>query len=44
MSDYREGAGGSPTLMLGYAAVPEAAIRAGIRELGEAVRAARAQG
>jgi GntR family transcriptional regulator/MocR family aminotransferase len=44
MSDYREGAGGPPTLMLGYAAVPEAAIRAGIRELGEAVRAARAHG
>jgi GntR family transcriptional regulator/MocR family aminotransferase len=44
MGDYRTEAGGPPTLMLGYAAVPEAAIRAGIRELGEAVRAAGRRG
>jgi len=44
MGDYRAEAGGPPTLMLGYAAVPEAAIRAGIRELGEAVRAAGRRG
>jgi GntR family transcriptional regulator/MocR family aminotransferase len=43
MSDYRANADGPPTLMLGYAQVPEAAIRAGIRELAEAVRAARAR-
>jgi GntR family transcriptional regulator/MocR family aminotransferase len=42
MIDYRpEGAGDPPTLMLGYAKIPEAAIRAGVRELAEAVRAAR---
>ncbi len=34
--------GGPPTLLLGYAQTPEAAIRAGVREVGEAVRAARA--
>ena len=44
MGDYRAEAGGPPTLMLGYAAVSEAAIRAGIRELGEAVRAAGRRG
>jgi GntR family transcriptional regulator / MocR family aminotransferase len=31
---------GSPTLMLGYAQTPEPSIRAGVRELAEAVRAA----
>ena len=30
-----------PTLMLGYAQLPEPAIRAGVRELAEAIRAAR---
>jgi GntR family transcriptional regulator / MocR family aminotransferase len=33
--------GQPPTLMLGYAQMPEPTIRAGIRELAEAVRAAR---
>jgi hypothetical protein len=32
-----------PTLMLGYAETPEAAIRAGVREIAEAVQAARAR-
>jgi DNA-binding transcriptional MocR family regulator len=32
---------GRPTLMLGYAQTPEPTIRAGIRELGEVVRACR---
>jgi GntR family transcriptional regulator/MocR family aminotransferase len=40
MSDYRREPGvGPPTLMLGYAPLPEAAIRAGVRELAAAVRA-----
>ena len=34
---------GPPTLMLGYAQTPEPAIRAGVRELAEAVRVARGQ-
>jgi GntR family transcriptional regulator/MocR family aminotransferase len=42
MSDFRiDRRAGPPTLMLGYAQMPEPTIRAGIRELGEAVRAAR---
>jgi GntR family transcriptional regulator/MocR family aminotransferase len=42
MSDFRiEGSAGPPTLMLGYAQMPEPTIRAGIHELAEAVRAAR---
>jgi GntR family transcriptional regulator/MocR family aminotransferase len=41
MSEYRVDATGPPTLLLGYAPVPEAAIRAGVRELADAVRAAR---
>jgi DNA-binding transcriptional MocR family regulator len=43
MRDYRPTADGPPTLMLGYANVPEPAIRSGIRELAEAIRAARAR-
>ena len=31
-----------PTLLLGYAQMPEPAIRAGVRELAAAIRAARA--
>ena len=40
--DYRDGGdeAGALTLMLGYAALPEPAIRAGIRELAGTVRAA----
>ena len=42
MRDYRpEGDTGALTVMLGYAQLPEPAIRAGIRELAEAIRAAR---
>ena len=42
MTDYQpEVAGRPPALVLGYAQMPEPAIRAGIHELGEAVRAAR---
>ena len=42
MSDFRPDARERPpALMLGYAQMPEPAIRAGIRELSEAVRAAR---
>ena len=42
LADHRIGArAGPPTLLLGFANVPEAAIRAGVRELAEAVRAAR---
>ena len=46
MRDYRlsPGNGGPPTLMLGYARTPEAAIRAGVREIAAAVRAAAAGG
>jgi GntR family transcriptional regulator/MocR family aminotransferase len=41
MSEYRMSpAAGPPTLLLGYARTPEPAIRAGIRELAQAVRAA----
>lgn len=42
MSDLRPDAvDGPPTLLLGYAQMPEPAIRAGVRELSEAVRASR---
>jgi hypothetical protein len=42
MRDYRlpPGKGGPPTLMLGYARTPGPAIRAGVREIAAAVRAA----
>ena len=44
MTDYRPDlAAGPPALLLGYAQMPEPAIRAGIHELGEAVRAARSR-
>jgi GntR family transcriptional regulator/MocR family aminotransferase len=40
--DFRRAAGGSPpALVLGYAQMPEPSIRAGVRELAEAVHAAR---
>jgi GntR family transcriptional regulator / MocR family aminotransferase len=40
MSDYRPVAGGEPTmLMLGYGQAPESAIRAGVAEIAEVVRA-----
>jgi GntR family transcriptional regulator / MocR family aminotransferase len=41
MSGYRVDATGPPTLLLGYAQVPDVAIRSGVRELAEAVRTAR---
>jgi GntR family transcriptional regulator/MocR family aminotransferase len=42
MSDFRPDArGGPPALVLGYAQLPEPAIRAGVHELAEAVRVAR---
>ena len=42
MSEYRIGdRAGPPTLILGYAQTPEPSIPAGVRELAEAVRAAR---
>ncbi len=42
MSEFRPYGGDSrPALVLGYAQMPEPAIRAGVRELGEAVRASR---
>jgi GntR family transcriptional regulator/MocR family aminotransferase len=42
MSDYRaEAREGPPTLLLGYAQMPEPAIRAGVHELATAVREAR---
>ena len=42
VSTYRSGAaGGPPTLLLGYAKLPEPAIRAGVREIALAVEAAR---
>jgi GntR family transcriptional regulator/MocR family aminotransferase len=42
MSDYRPASdGGPPTLLLGYAQMSEPTIRAGVRELAQAVRAAR---
>jgi GntR family transcriptional regulator/MocR family aminotransferase len=42
MSDFRQrGTERPPELLLGYAQMPEPTIRAGVRELAEAVRAAR---
>ena len=42
MSEFRPNApGGPPVLLLGYAQMPEPTIRAGVRELAEAVRVAR---
>jgi len=42
MNDYRPGARSRPpALLLGYGQMPEHAIRAGVRELAIAVRAAR---
>ena len=42
MSDYQpHNRNGPPTLLLGYAQMPEPAIRAGVHELAQAVRAAR---
>jgi GntR family transcriptional regulator / MocR family aminotransferase len=42
MSDYRaDPRGHPPALLLGYARMPEPAIRAGVHELAKAVRAAR---
>jgi GntR family transcriptional regulator/MocR family aminotransferase len=42
MNDYRPDTGGRPpTLLLGYAQMPEPAIRAGVHELAKAVSAAR---
>jgi DNA-binding transcriptional MocR family regulator len=42
MSEYRSDTSARPpALVLGYAQMPEPAIRAGVRELAEAVRAAR---
>jgi GntR family transcriptional regulator/MocR family aminotransferase len=42
MADYRPASRGRPpTLLLGYAQMPESAIRAGVHELAKAVRAAR---
>jgi GntR family transcriptional regulator/MocR family aminotransferase len=44
MSDYRpHNRGRPPALLLGYAQMPEPAIRAGVQELAKAVRAARAR-
>ena len=45
MSEFRPNApDGPPVLLLGYAQMPEPTIRAGVRELAEAVRAARRGG
>ncbi len=41
MSDFRPDASGRPALVLGYAQMPEPAIRAGVHKLAQAVRAAR---
>ena len=42
MSDYRlSDAAGPPTILLGYAQIPEPSIRAGVREVAAAVEAAR---
>jgi GntR family transcriptional regulator / MocR family aminotransferase len=43
MGEYRSG-GGPPTLLIGYAQAPEPTIRAGIRELAEAVSISRRTG
>jgi GntR family transcriptional regulator / MocR family aminotransferase len=42
IGEYRAGSHGPPTLLIGYAQTPEPTIRAGIRELAEAVSASRA--
>jgi GntR family transcriptional regulator / MocR family aminotransferase len=42
MGDYRSGAAGPPTLLLGYGQIAEPSIRPGIAALAEAVRATRA--
>ena len=45
MSDYRPTSRGHPpTLLLGYAQMPEPTIRAGVHELAKAIRAARTRG
>jgi GntR family transcriptional regulator/MocR family aminotransferase len=45
LRDYRmDSRAGIPTLMLGYAQIPEPAIAAGVNEVAEAVRSARARG
>jgi GntR family transcriptional regulator/MocR family aminotransferase len=41
LGDYRVAATGPPALLLGYAHAPEPTIRAGVREISTAVRAAR---
>jgi GntR family transcriptional regulator/MocR family aminotransferase len=41
MGDYRGGAGGAPTLLLGYGQIAEPSIRPGVRALAEAIRATR---
>jgi GntR family transcriptional regulator / MocR family aminotransferase len=44
MADYRpDTQGRPPVLLLGYAQMPESAIRAGVHELAKAIRAARAR-
>ena len=43
MGEHLTAARYPPTLLLGYAHVPEAAIRPGVREIAEAVRATRAR-
>jgi GntR family transcriptional regulator/MocR family aminotransferase len=43
MSDYGERSG-PPTLMLGYGHLPEPAVRPGVRELANAIHAAREEG
>jgi GntR family transcriptional regulator/MocR family aminotransferase len=41
MADYRPGSRGRPpVLLLGYAQMPESAIRVGVSELAKAIRAA----
>ena len=45
MADYRPHAcGRPPVLLLGYAQMPEPAIRAGVHELARAIRGARPRG
>ena len=41
MSEYGAAKEDEPTLLLGYAPMPEPTIRAGVRQLGRAVRASR---
>jgi GntR family transcriptional regulator / MocR family aminotransferase len=42
MADYRTGAPGAPTLLLGYGQIAEPSIRPGVAALAEAIRATRA--